>query len=262
MDDGARSSDQTAAGRVVPVEGDFDFETAAGIRERLLRLLRQGDRHLVVDLARCTYVDSSGVLTLVAVARRASEMGGSVRLANPPPLLLKMLRVGRLGGILGVPGAPPPSPGQHLVPDTGVGQWEVTRIVLPAVPESCAVARRAVMEATRTTPLTEEDQADLELVTGEAVANAVRHGSPRGPQDRVTVRLIRGANAFVTTVSDRGNGFDTSQLLAKPNPLQMREGGLGLYYMRVLTDSAEFESGPHGTTVRLAKLYPSARSAG
>jgi len=97
----------------------------------------------------------------------------------------------------------------------------------------------------------------VELAVGEAVANAVRHGSPRGADDRITLRALRGRDAFVMEVADRGRGFDRSRLHLPP-PEEIREGGMGIYYMETIMDAALFESSHFGTTVRLTKAYPQA----
>lgn len=52
--------------------------------------------HLVVDLARTTFVDSSGYGALVTVAKRARAAGGELRLAALQPQVAQVLRVLRM----------------------------------------------------------------------------------------------------------------------------------------------------------------------
>jgi anti-anti-sigma factor len=240
---------------VVPLEGDLDLETAPATRERLMRLLTQGHPNLIVDLQHCSYVDSSGVLALLSVADRAAELGGRLSLRHPSRTLCRVLILTHVAERLGVPDevVPPKQPRCFL--DTGVGQWEVARFVLPATPQTCALARRIVLAEAARVPLAKEDLVDLELAVGEAFANAVRHGSPRGAEDRITLRTLHSGDAFVVEITDRGRGFDRSQL-TPPSPEEIREGGMGILYMEQLMDAATFESGQWGTTVRLTKALP------
>lgn len=254
--DGALLRAQENRAPIVQIKGELDFWTAPAARRRLMRLLRQGHVHLVVDLTECDYVDSSGMLALAATAFQAAEARGAVRLLRPSSTLIKMLQLSHLGEILGIPpGSAAPRAHRVCFVDTGVGQWTVVRLVAPAAPCFCALARRSVLDEAMSTPLSPEERADLELAVGEAFANAVRHGSPRKEKDRVTVRVLRGCDALVVEVSDTGHGFDRSAVVA-PQPASIREGGMGIFYMEKLMDSVEFDSGQHGTTVRLVKLYP------
>jgi N-acetylglucosaminyldiphosphoundecaprenol N-acetyl-beta-D-mannosaminyltransferase len=52
--------------------------------------------HIVIDLARTTFVDSSGYGALVTVAKRARAAGGELRLATVQPQVMQVLRVLRL----------------------------------------------------------------------------------------------------------------------------------------------------------------------
>ena len=256
VEDRLRQAEGEAAALPVRVEGDLDAVTAPALRARLLRLLSRGHAHLLVDLADCRYVDSSGMLALITAGDRAAAQGGSVRLQNAPPLLLKMLRFAHLGKVLGVPGEETPHPCRRQPgPDTAVGQWQVRRIVQQAVPHASVLVRKAVLDEARATPLTNADLADVELAVGEAFANAVRHGSPRGAQDQVVTRALVGTEAFVAEVRDCGEGFDPAQI-ETPNPERLREGGWSLFYMRAIMDWVEFERDRQGATVRLVKLYP------
>ncbi|MGW7572527.1 ATP-binding protein [Streptomyces sp. NPDC054765] len=74
------------------------------------------------------------------------------------------------------------------------------------------------------------EQADaLELITGELVANALRHGNSR----LVVVMLSRTARTVCISVTDEGRGC-VSALLARPGPEQ--ECGRGLLIVEALAD--------------------------
>ena len=107
------------------------------------------------------------------------------------------------------------------------------------------------MEFLSSSPLSLEEAADLELAVGEACANALRHGSPRGELDEIRIRCMRSGRALIVEVSDNGCGFDPDSV---PAPVlgDFGESGMGIFLMRTLVDSVEFKFGA-GTTVRLVK---------
>jgi anti-sigma regulatory factor (Ser/Thr protein kinase) len=99
------------------------------------------------------------------------------------------------------------------------------------------------------------------LATGEAVTNAVVHGS-WGQQDSVMVvrwSVVDGVFSF--SVQDRGPGFDSSRtaMARRAHPSQNR--GRGLYIMHAVMDRVVVDSGLSGTRIMLEKALeePSAR---
>jgi anti-sigma regulatory factor (Ser/Thr protein kinase) len=91
------------------------------------------------------------------------------------------------------------------------------------------------------------------LATGEAVTNAVVHGS-WGQQDSVMVvrwSVVDGVFSF--SVQDRGPGFDGSgtAMSRRAHPSQNR--GRGLYIMHALMDRVVVDSGLGGTRIMLEK---------
>jgi serine/threonine-protein kinase RsbW len=91
------------------------------------------------------------------------------------------------------------------------------------------------------------------LATGEAVTNAVVHGS-WGQQDSVMVvrwSVVDGVFSF--SVQDKGPGFDSSRtaMSRRAHPSQNR--GRGLYIMHVLMDRVVVDSGLSGTHIMLEK---------
>ena len=91
------------------------------------------------------------------------------------------------------------------------------------------------------------------LASGEAVTNAVVHGS-WGQQDSVMViRWSMAGERFSFSVQDRGPGFDSSRasMSRRAHPSQNR--GRGLYIMHALMDRVVVDSGLNGTRILLEK---------
>jgi anti-sigma B factor antagonist len=86
---------------VRPMSDRLDIEVAAEFRARLLSLVEQGHRQLVVDLHDVSFVDSSGLGALVSALKtlKRSTGPGDVRLARlqaPVVSLLEIIRLNRV----------------------------------------------------------------------------------------------------------------------------------------------------------------------
>lgn len=78
---------------VLQVAGEVDLATRDELRERLLALVAEGARHLVVDLTGLEFIDSSGLGVLIRVRNVVQEQGGSLTLVANQERILKPFRV-------------------------------------------------------------------------------------------------------------------------------------------------------------------------
>ncbi len=85
------SSRLPSGGIALHVEGDLDMATAPKLEEELADA--GFDRPLVIDLSRCTFLDSSAVRVLVASARDSEAAGGSLTLVTRDPGVLRVLQI-------------------------------------------------------------------------------------------------------------------------------------------------------------------------
>jgi anti-sigma B factor antagonist len=81
-------------GRLVLDDGD------GLLKERVQQLIAGGSRHIVLNLADVSYVDSAGLGALVAVFLDSRKQGGSVKLLNPSKRLRDLLTMARLLTVL------------------------------------------------------------------------------------------------------------------------------------------------------------------
>jgi len=94
------SSPLPGGGTTLHVEGELDMATAPRLEEALAD---EGfDQRLVIDLSRCTFLDSSAVRVLVASARDAEAATGSLSLVTPDPGLLRVLQISGVATMLPV----------------------------------------------------------------------------------------------------------------------------------------------------------------
>ena len=99
-------------------------------------------------------------------------------------------------------------------------------------PASLAVVRRIArgfLEECLPAPVA----ADMLLALGEATANAIQHGSPRGAQSSIWIRFTRSPTVLLE-VEDEGPGFDLRRLIAVPSldSDDPPEHGWGCFLMR------------------------------
>lgn len=76
---------------VVGVTGEIDVASAPALRDRLLGLLNRGTVSLVVDLRGVTFMDSTGVGSLLRIHHRQSLLGGSVHFVADQHAVLRVL---------------------------------------------------------------------------------------------------------------------------------------------------------------------------
>jgi anti-sigma B factor antagonist len=68
---------------VVSLRGALDAAVAPALREYLLGVVHECAGRLIIDLAAVSLADVNGLTVLVGTGRRASLLGGSLRLAGP-----------------------------------------------------------------------------------------------------------------------------------------------------------------------------------
>lgn len=120
----------------------------------------------------------------------------------------------------------------------------VTRISLRSCTDYLPRIRRIAACLADSVGMGPQETADTALVLNEACVNAIRHGSPNGADDCISITFKTSQDAIVADVADAGG----------PNPRIDRLGeGLGMRLMRMLTDQVQLISGTNGLTVRLTK---------
>jgi len=80
---------------IIAFEGEVDLEHSPKAREVLLAGVKQ-DKSILVDLSGVTYIDSSGVASLVEAFQRAKDQGSGFALVAVNPAALRVLRLARL----------------------------------------------------------------------------------------------------------------------------------------------------------------------
>lgn len=239
---------------VVRLSGDIDMAVVPELRHELDLVMDGGCGHLVLDLSEVVYADSSALGLLVWLDHRLRPDGGRMILVGANEDIARILE---LSGLTTVASTLAMSPdvetaleGLNLA-DIPVSELWRTELIMPARVEQLGGMREQVCELVKPLGFTESAVFDIRVALGEALANAVRHGSPAGGEADVVVRVIAYADRVVLEIVDFGAGFDGT-------PSQSRDvyapGGRGITFMRALTDRVDFEKPESGgTLVRLVK---------
>ena len=83
-------------GVVISVKGDVDLYSSPKVREAILDSINKKLSPIVMNLAGVTYIDSSGVATLVEGLQLCKEYGGKFRLAEMSERVCEVFRLARL----------------------------------------------------------------------------------------------------------------------------------------------------------------------
>jgi anti-sigma B factor antagonist len=78
---------------VVELTGEVDVYTAPKLRECLVELVDEGRHHLLVDLEKVEFLDSTALGVLVGGLKRVRSHGGSLSLVCTQDRLLKIFRI-------------------------------------------------------------------------------------------------------------------------------------------------------------------------
>lgn len=242
---------------VVHVEDDMDASVVPEIRSLVDAAVALGCSCVVLDLSGVTYADSSALGLIVWLDRRLQPLGGKLVLAGADRNINRVLELSGLVGlapsIVIASDAEQALCGLELSSVPSEPSWE-ERLVVPAEVARMSGVRTRVCDLMAPLGLGEGAVFDLKVAVGEALANAVRHGSPRGGDDDIHVTVSVFADRVVVTVQDAGSGFDGDPLSGDD---VYASGGRGIMFMRALMDRVEFtQCADGGTLVRLTKRLP------
>ena len=87
---------------VVDVEGEIDIHTAPRLRELLTDLVSQDNYHLVVNMEKVEFLDSTGLGVLVGGLNRVRAHDGSLDLVCTQERILKIFRITGLTKVFGI----------------------------------------------------------------------------------------------------------------------------------------------------------------
>ncbi|MBF0093462.1 MAG: ATP-binding protein [Alphaproteobacteria bacterium] len=129
--------------------------------------------------------------------------------------------------------------------NTEAGDGLLFLLRIPARANRLKLIRAAVTEAASLCGCGPECVSELVLAVDEACQNVVRHAYKNGASGDVVVELFRVGNHLEVRLTDFAPTVDPASI--KPRDLKdLRPGGLGIHFIRELTEHAGFVAPPAG----------------
>jgi anti-anti-sigma factor len=88
---------------VIAVTGELDYGTAQQLRAALMTALAAAPGVIVIDLAGVTFLDSTGIGTLVVASRICADMEIELRVHAANPFVARLFHVVGVADLLGIP---------------------------------------------------------------------------------------------------------------------------------------------------------------
>ncbi len=130
--------------------------------------------------------------------------------------------------------------------------------------ESLSDIREFVAGQARTHGFPEDEVANIVLAVDEACTNIIKHAYRFASDKQIEISVGRQGREFEVIISDDGRSFDPAALRnpdLKEHLTHYRRGGLGVYLMKKLMDTVEYQFQPgQRNHVRLVKFLPASPS--
>src|SRR5437879_5776293 len=84
---------------VLPLEGEIDLHISPNVTASLSMMIEKKPKQLIVDLARVSYIDSSGLAALIEGMQNVQQYGGTFALASLQEPVRTIFEIARLDPI-------------------------------------------------------------------------------------------------------------------------------------------------------------------
>ena len=99
-------TNETGGQTAIKVTGEIDLYTSPDLRNAISKALGKGSGPVSVHLEEVSYMDSSGVATLVEALRSADRGSIEFVLDTPSKAVMKVLQLSRLDSVFTIHGSP------------------------------------------------------------------------------------------------------------------------------------------------------------
>ena len=237
--------------QIVRVRGNIDFSNSGDFCTALVRAIEKGPK-VVVDLSHAESLDSSAIVGLHSAFMQAKENGISLSLPSASESVIRILQMSGLASTFGLALVRLQTDRQPVGDrDMHRQDWRIMESVILSDTDLIASLRDMAITAAQEAGLDAEAVNDVRVSVTEALANALRHGSPEPGKSKITLRCLSCPKAMVVEVLDEGMGVN-DEVVANIGSSPM-EGGLGLRLMMAAMDEVEFSLNELGGRVRMLK---------
>jgi len=90
---------------VIELGGEVDLYTAPEFKERMVQVIEQGKKQVVVDLSKATFIDSTTLGVLVGGVKRLRPAGGSLAIVCADQNICKIFEITGLDRVFPIHGS-------------------------------------------------------------------------------------------------------------------------------------------------------------
>ncbi len=122
--------------------------------------------------------------------------------------------------------------------------------------DSLAEVREFVNERAAAFGFGDREVSEITLAIDEACTNVIKHAYKGNPDTEFEVRVLASGTEFQVVVRDWGTGFNPEEVPVpdlKDKIKKHKAGGLGIFLMRKLMDTVEYQGRDASNEVRLIR---------
>ena len=95
---------QRKAGEVTVLElsGEIDINTSPEVRKAFDQLIKHQEKRILLNFTQVSYIDSSGLATMVEMLQRLKRFGGQLRLSNLSEKVKGLFEITKLDRLFGI----------------------------------------------------------------------------------------------------------------------------------------------------------------
>lgn len=231
---------------VVRAAGELDQDSCVLFESIINSAFEKPCKSLDLALGDLTFVDSSGLRILMHAALRGEKLGCRVNIVSMNPHLDHILDISGLRHLFHISGVKQPP---HEFPQP-LGTMEPHSFAVPKEKGACRQVRDQVHEFASKMGFDIMALDDIKLAVGEAVSNAVRHGADCGKD--INVNCTNHSERLVVKLKYSSTEFDPHAIPA-PTYATAAEGGMGIYFMKLVMDKVHYEFHEGYTELTLEK---------
>lgn len=87
---------------VLEIEGEVDVYTAPQLKQDIVQIAESGVKHLIINLSKVEYLDSTGLGVLIGGLKRLRESEGNLVLVGPGMRILRIFEITGLDKIFDI----------------------------------------------------------------------------------------------------------------------------------------------------------------
>lgn len=220
---------------VVHARGELDYRNCEQLSAFLAEVIDEHGPTIRLELGALEFVDSSGIKALGIAAKAAAAARGSIIISSLGPQLLRVLEVTGFRELFDIPA------------DCRVVREEESECAAAGKPrdfhiapgeDACRKARDSVCDFAENLGFAEAAVDDIRLAVGEAFSNAVRHGHAAEAPIQIRCREIE--DRLLIELKYPGDLFYPDRI-PPPTAESGCDGGMGIYFMRLVMDVVEYD---------------------